>query len=310
MKKTTQIINDQIQKYISIYNDKYSYQRRQEYDYDDPATGFPQVTVTKGKEYFAEEPNDFTRSYMNMRKSIENTICDDDDVDEAVNNAVEDSAFNAGLATFEEFGLNDNKTVHDYLLEIESNADSINDCLKNLDCLYNELLPQLKQLIRDADNRYVIELFDLNSDQELQKDIIDEDGTLVTGTIEDGDYDEVDEFCQALRGIRLVCSYIFDKKADDDFVMFSNDILDDLANKYIDYPSVTLFDTDDPIIVAKDSLKAIYVFDEDNQEKVLQNPDSSDLLSKIYKEESNNYINKPLELYKFFLEERASATKR
>lgn len=129
MKKTTQIINDQIQKYISIYNDKYSYQRRQEYDSDDPATGFPQVTVTKGKEYFADEPNDFTRSYMEMRKSIENTICDDDDVDEAVNNAVEDSAFDAGLATFEEFGLNDNKTVHDYLLEIESNAGSINDCL-------------------------------------------------------------------------------------------------------------------------------------------------------------------------------------
>ena len=251
MKKTKQIINDQIQKYISIYNDKYSYQRRQEYDSDDPATGFPQVTVTKGKEYFADEPNDFTRSYMEMRKSIENTICDDDDVDEAVNNAVEDSAFDAGLAIFEEFGLNDNETVHDYLLEIESNAGSINDCLKNLDRLYNELLPKLKQLIRDADNRYVIELFDLNSDQELQKDIIDEDGALVTGTIEDGDYDEVDEFCQALRGIKLVCSYIFDKKADNDFVMFSNDILDDLANKYIDYPSITLFDTDDPIIVGQ-----------------------------------------------------------
>ena len=69
--------------------------------------------------------------------------------------------------------------------------------------------------------------------------------------------------------------------------------------------TVTLFDTDDPIIVAKDSLKAIYVFDEDNQDKVLQNSDSSDFLSKIYKEESNNYINKPLELYKFFLGERA-----
>lgn len=53
MKKTTQIINDQIQKYISIYNDKYSYQRRQEYDSDDPATGFPQVTVTKGYQQFA-----------------------------------------------------------------------------------------------------------------------------------------------------------------------------------------------------------------------------------------------------------------
>ena len=70
MKKTTQIINDQIQKYISIYNDKYSYQRRQEYDSDDPATVFPQVTVTKGKEYFADEPNDFTRSYMKMRNPL------------------------------------------------------------------------------------------------------------------------------------------------------------------------------------------------------------------------------------------------
>lgn len=81
--------------------------------------------------------------------------------------------------------------------------------------------------------------------------------------------------------------------------------MDDLAYKYRwSWFTSIEFDADDPIIIAKDSLKAVYVLDEDNQDKVLQNQDYSAWLSKIYQEESKRYRNKPLELYEFFLEEK------
>lgn len=68
------------------------------------------------------------------------------------------------------------------------------------------MLSQLKELIRKADNNFVVSV--LNSYEEIQKDILD----LVIGNIEQGKYSEIDDFFEAICGIEQICEYMFDKK--------------------------------------------------------------------------------------------------
>lgn len=110
MKKTTQIINEQIKEYIWSYNQKYDFERSIEYDYYSESgeplvkyTEYPQVYIYNRQEYFQNEPKNFTKSYTAMRKSLENNACDG--MYDAVNHALAGTDFDSELITFMDFGL-------------------------------------------------------------------------------------------------------------------------------------------------------------------------------------------------------------